>query len=62
MIATMVCFHTPVGRWCTQLGNFWQDRAPATFHAALFFLSWQIACMFDPVRQMLDFVAGALGH
>lgn len=40
----------------------WLDEYPAAFYACLFFLTFQIAVIFDPVREIAHFVMHDLHH
>lgn len=55
-------FLTPAKRLILAISNGWMERGPGTFYAAMFFLCWQISCNFDPVRSLLSFASGVLGH
>lgn len=47
---------TKISRLITQPAMHWLSKEPGSFYACFFFLTYQIAVMFDPVREILIFL------
>lgn len=54
--STILVMKVPVKRSIVRAGINWSIRAPASFYTGLFFITYMIAVLFDPLRQMGSFV------
>ena len=60
LLTTWLLLVTPASRWLAKPALWWQENHTGTFYAALFFVTYQIGMMFEPVRDLGGFLIRAL--